>query len=119
MSHSALSIIIFAIVGLGLPIITILMSLFLRPRRSLREPQESVPYESGSVPIGSNRAVGFGYYQYALLFLLFDIAAFFLILASLIAPILSAAAFIAIFVFIIFLSLAILYALKSKEYLEI
>ena len=119
MSKNALAIIIFAFVGLGLPIITILMSLFLRPRKSAREPQESVPYESGSVPIGSNRAVGFGYYQYALLFLLFDIAAFFLILASLIAPILSAAAFIAIFVFIIFLSLAILYALKSKNYLEI
>src|SRR3989304_3458591 len=105
--RDSFAIIIFAIVGLALPIGTIAMSLFLRPRRSLREPQESVPYESGSVPIGSNRAVGFGYYQYALLFLLFDIAAFFLILASLIAPILSAAAFIVIFVFIIFLSLTI------------
>lgn len=119
MSRNALAIIIFAIVGLGLPIVTILMSLFLRPRKSAREPQEAVPYESGSVPVGSARTVGFGYYQYALLFLLFDIAAFFLILASLIAPILSAAAFIAIFVFIIFLCLTIWYALKSKEYLEI
>ncbi len=119
MSKASLSILIFASVGLGLPIVTILMSLFLRPRKSAREPQEAVPYESGSVPIGSNRAVGFGYYQYALLFLLFDIAAFFLILASLIVPILTSAAFIAIFVFIIFLCLAIWYALKSKNYLEI
>src|SRR3989337_1580938 len=116
MPYNTLAVIIFIVVGLALPIGTIAMSLFLRPRKSAREPQESVPYESGSVPIGSNRAVGFGYYQYALLFLLFDIAAFFLILASLIAPILSAAAFIAIFIFIIFLSLAILYALRSKEY---
>lgn len=119
MSSNALAIIIFAFVGLALPAGTIVISLFLRPRKSAREPQERVPYESGSVPIGSNRAVGFGYYQYALLFLLFDIAAFFLILASLIAPILSATAFIVIFVFIIFLSLTIWYALKSKEYLEI
>lgn len=119
MSRAALAIIIFAIVGLALPAGTIVINLFLRPRKPSREPQESVPYESGSVPIGSNRAVGFGYYQYALLFLLFDIAAFFLILASLIAPILSGAAFIAIFIFIIFLSLTIWYALKSKEYLEI
>lgn len=119
MTHGVLSIIIFSIVGLGLPIVTILMSLFLRPRKPFKEKQEAIPYETGSMPKGSARTVGFGFYQYAVLFLLFDLAAVFLVLAALIAPILKPESFIAIFIFIIFLSLTILYAMKSKNYLEV
>lgn len=119
MNRDFLAILIFSIVCLGLPIFTILLSLFLRPRKPFKERQEAIPYETGSLPRGSARAVGFGFYQYAVLFLLFDLAAVFLILAALVAPVLKPESFVAIFVFIIFLSLTILYAMKSKNYLEI
>jgi len=119
MNHDLLAILIFIAVGIGLPVVTILFSLILRPRRPFKDPQQATPYESGSLPIGRSRTVGFGYYQYAVLFLLFDIAAVFLILAALAVPVLSVEAFAAIFFFIIFLSLTILYALKAKAFLEI
>ncbi len=119
MTHDLLAILIFLGVGLGLPIATIVASMFLRPRRPFQDPQEDVPYESGSLPIGRSRTVGFGYYQYAVLFLLFDIAAVFLVLAALAAPLLSAEAITVIFLFIVFLCLTIWYAMKSKKFLEI
>ncbi|MFQ3293003.1 MAG: NADH-quinone oxidoreductase subunit A [Halobacteriales archaeon] len=62
----------FAVVGVGIPVLMIVVSALLRP--SVPERDKRATYESGEVPTGGTRIrFNIQYYMVALLFVVFDI----------------------------------------------
>jgi len=69
---------VFAIVGVGFAVITLVMSWLLRPNNPSYEKQST--YECGEVPIGPAwRQFRVGYYIYLLAFVIFDVEVLFVI----------------------------------------
>ena len=101
MSRAALSVIIFVIVGLALPAGTIVINLFAAEEVGARARKRTLRKRIGPYRKRSDR--GLRLLSIRAFIFAFDIARF-SNLASLIAPILSDTAFIAIFIFIIFVS---------------
>jgi len=53
-------------------IIPVVLSFFMRPR--IPDKQEKTPYECGELPVGPARNLGFGYYAYAVVYLIFEVS---------------------------------------------
>jgi NADH:ubiquinone oxidoreductase subunit 3 (subunit A) len=104
---------IFTIVGLGMLGFVLFLSWAVRPLKERSKAQEA--YECGFPAKGEARAIGFNYLSYAILFLIFDLAALYLFLyASL-----SDAPNMVTFSFILgvaTLGLMILYGTKKRRY---
>ncbi len=77
-------------------------------------PQKREPYESGMVTKGPTWVqFKVGYYLFAILFLVFDVEVAFLFPWAVVFKSIGAIAFLEIFIFIIILSLGLLYAWKK------
>ncbi len=68
----------FLIVGSLMVSVVLILSWCVRPLR--RRPESETTYECGFPAEGDKRAIGFGYFTYAALFLLFDLAVLYLYL---------------------------------------
>jgi NADH-quinone oxidoreductase subunit A len=108
---------VFAIVGVGFAIISLVMSWFLRPSHPSEEKQST--YECGEVPIGPAwRQFRVGYYIYLLAFVIFDVEVLFVIpwalaLRSLKAQDMGLFAVVDGTIFIAVLAAGLLYAWKK------
>ena len=70
-------VVVFALVGVALLVIALVVSWALRPRHP--SPEKSLPYECGIVPVGDAwNQFNIRYYIFALLFVLFDVEAAYL-----------------------------------------
>jgi NADH-quinone oxidoreductase subunit A len=68
---------IFAVVGIGFIVVTLLASMIFRPHRPTEEKRTT--YECGEDPVGPAwLQFRVGYYIYALIFLIFDVEAVFI-----------------------------------------
>jgi NADH:ubiquinone oxidoreductase subunit 3 (subunit A) len=111
---------IFAIVALLFPLMTFFMTRMFRPRNPT--PLKDLTYECGEVPEGEAMVrFHFQYYVFAIMFLVFDVAAIFLLLWALqfgafVDPV---AASMPIFVLVALLFVATNYALKKEEVIQI
>ncbi len=118
-SNSYISMAIFILIGILLPIVAIeIVARLLRPKN----PTESkmTTYESGLDPIGDARVqFNIRYYLYALLFVVFDVEAVFLYpwaVAFEDLSQLSAFALIEMVIFIFMLIIGLAYAWKKKVF---
>lgn len=76
--------------------------------------QKREPYESGMTTIGPTWVqFKVGYYLYAILFLIFDVEAAFLIPWAVVFKKIGAVAFVEIIIFLVILGLGLIYALKK------
>jgi len=73
-----MALVIFLIVGAVMASVVLFLSWCVRPLR--RRPESETTYECGFPAQGDRRAIGFGYFTYAALFLLFDLAVLYLYL---------------------------------------
>ncbi len=112
MASTEVILLVFIILGFLIPIGTISLSFALRePNR--KEFAKYTAYECGELPKGEGRTIGFQYYQFVLLFLIFEVSAVLLFIwgfmtskNNLYLPFL---AFLALLVFAIF------YATKESD----
>ena len=78
-----LAVAIFALIALAFPVITLFVGRFFRP--SKRTPLKHTTYECGETPVGEAMIqFHFQYYMFAIIFLIFDIVAIFLLLGSMV-----------------------------------
>ena len=111
---------LFAIFALLFPIGTFLATRFLR--RDNPSPLKDLTYECGEVPEGEAMIqFHFQYYVFAIIFVVFDVAAIFLLLWALSfqATLTSAVGFVSIVLFVAIMFIATNYALKKEEVLYI
>ncbi|HKZ63409.1 MAG TPA: NADH-quinone oxidoreductase subunit A [Thermoplasmata archaeon] len=111
---------LFAIFCLLFPIGTFLATRFIRPHNP--GPLKDLTYECGEVPEGEAMIqFHFQYYVFALIFVVFDVAAIFLLLWALSFGVVASltAGFASIIVFIAIMFVATNYALKKEEVLYI
>jgi len=102
---------IFALVSLFLMGLMLFISWVIRPAST----GESDTYECGMPAEGTNREIGFGYMGYAVLFLVFDLAALFLFLYA-VGDRFPISVTIGFFVGIASLFLLILYGTQRRKY---
>lgn len=110
----------FAIFCLLFPIGTFLATRFLR--KDNPTPLKDLTYECGELPEGEAMIqFHFQYYMFAIIFVVFDVAAIFLLLWALSfdATLGSAVAFASIVLFVAIMFVATNYALKKEEVLYI
>ena len=128
MNDSIIKLAIFFLVGIGMAAIPVILSFLLwrnesktqnTKHRTQTSSKELEPYESGMPPEGSGRGVGFEYFIYAVLFLLFDVIA---ILAFLGVLALRQNRLSSLLSFGLLLGLSLLviaYGVKKRNYLNI
>jgi NADH:ubiquinone oxidoreductase subunit 3 (subunit A) len=105
---------IFALVAISFPIGTYILNWMFSPYKQtvLRD----TTYECGEAPMGEAQIqFHFQYYMFAIIFVVFDVAAIFLILWGLSFDALSGAASIIVVLFVGILTVATLYSLKKEE----
>jgi NADH:ubiquinone oxidoreductase subunit 3 (subunit A) len=108
-----LALTIFFLVGLGMLCFVLFLSWAVRPLKERPKSQET--YECGFPAKGDARAIGFNYMNYAILFLIFDLAALYLFLyASL--PEAPTAVTVSFILGVATLGLMILYGTKKRRY---
>jgi len=109
----------FAIFCLLFPIGTFLATRFLR--KDNPSPLKDLTYECGELPEGEAMIqFHFQYYMFAIIFVVFDVAAIFLLLWALAFDTLtSGMAFLSIVLFVAIMFVATNYALKKEEVLYI
>ncbi len=104
---------IFALVGLALVGVTLQLSRLVRPH--VPHPEKYTTYESGIDPIGTGWAQSnVRYYIFALLFVVFDVEAVFLLPWAIVFKSLGTQALIEMAIFIAILAFALLYAIKKR-----
>jgi len=111
---------VFAVFALLFPLGTFLATRFLRKDRPT--PLKDLTYECGEVPEGEAMIqFHFQYYVFAIIFVVFDVAAIFLLLWALSSNVAwgSTVAFASILLFIAIMFIATNYALKKEEVLYI
>ncbi|MCK5547716.1 MAG: NADH-quinone oxidoreductase subunit A, partial [Thermoplasmata archaeon] len=113
---------IIAVIALLLPVVTFVLSGLLRPRK----PSELkfTTYECGEEPIGEAQIqFHFQYYMFAIIFVVFDVVAVFLLLWALMFSELplaeNLAVHIAVVIFVITTGVAVVYALKKEKEIHI
>ena len=83
-NDAILKLAIFFLTGVGMAVVPIVLSFLLWRDKNGADNKKQIarsfskelePYESGMPPTGGGRAVGFEYFIYAILFLLFDVIA--------------------------------------------
>jgi len=106
---------IFTIIAILFPIVTYLLSRFFRPNRPT--PLRDTTYECGEVPIGEAQIqFNFQYYMFAIIFVVFDVVAVFLLLWALtFSPDSGPLALGSTILFVGILTAAVAYALKKEE----
>jgi len=120
--ESYVPIVIFAIVAVLFPLGTFFATRLFRPDHPT--PLKDLTYECGEVPEGEAQIqFHFQYYMFALIFVVFDVAAIFLLLwAFAWGGLLSSASPVAkysIFLFLGIMFVATQYALKKEEVIQI
>ena len=109
---------LFALICLLFPVLTFIISRYLRPDHPT--PLKDLVYECGEMPEGeATIQFHFSYYVFALVFVVFDVAAIFLLLWALSfgAGIGGGAGFLAMILFVAVMFAATNYALKKEEVL--
>ena len=103
----------FLLIGVGFVILNYFLPLLLSPKS--RGARAGSPYESGEVPIGSAWVqFDISYYLFALIFIAFDVEVAFLFpVLTVYRQVMSFAALFELALFLVLLSLAILYAWKK------
>ncbi len=116
-------VVIFAIVAILFPVGTFFATRLFRPTNPT--PLKDLVYECGEVPEGEAQIeFHFQYYMFALIFLVFDVAAIFLLLwafawSGLPNSIVSPIALYSPFIFLGIMFVATQYALKKEEVIQI
>jgi len=116
-------VVIFAIIAILFPLGTFFVTRLFRPTNPT--PLKDLVYECGEVPEGEAQiAFHFQYYMFALIFLVFDVAAIFLLLwafawGGLLDPTTSPVARYSVFLFLGIMFIATQYALKKEEVIHI
>lgn len=116
-------VVVFAIVAILFPAGTFFATRLFRPTNPT--PLKDLVYECGEVPEGEAQiAFHFQYYMFALIFLVFDVAAIFLFLwafawGGLLGPSVSLFAKLSPLAFLAIMFVATQYALKKEEVLRI
>ena len=128
MTESILKLVIFFAVGIGMAIVPVALSFLLWYHKNRADNKKKIigntskeyePYESGMPPKGSGRRVGFEYFIYAILFLVFDIIVI-LAFLGVIALRHNKADFIFPFIILLGLSLLIIaYGVKKRDYIKL
>ncbi len=109
---------IFLGIAVLFPVIVYFMTRLVRPQKP--SPQKDITYECGELPEGEAQIqFNFQYYMFALIYVVFDVAAIFLMLMALIFPGLNDAARAAVILFVAVLFVSTNYALKKEEVLAI
>jgi NADH:ubiquinone oxidoreductase subunit 3 (subunit A) len=111
--YLAVLVIIFVLVGLASLIGMLIFSWMIRPLK--RRPRAEQTYECGYEAKGDPRAIGFNFMHYAVLFLVFDIAAIYLFLYAFV-PNMPVGVTISFLLGIATLGLMILYGTKKRRY---
>lgn len=105
---------IFVAIAIIFPILVYFITRLVRPDRP--SPLKDTTYECGEEPIGEAQIqFGFSYYMFALIFVVFDVAAVFLMLIALVFPVASDLAKVAVILFAFILFVSTNYALKEEE----
>jgi NADH-quinone oxidoreductase subunit A len=103
----------FIIIGILLPVVALTAGRLLRPSNPLQE--KGITYESGIDPTGESWVrFHVRYYVVALLFVLFDVEAVFIVPWAVAYQELGFFALIEMLIFVIFLLIGLLYAWKKK-----
>ncbi|HEY7588544.1 MAG TPA: NADH-quinone oxidoreductase subunit A [Thermoplasmata archaeon] len=116
-------VVVFAIIAILFPVGTFFATRLFRPTNPT--PLKDLVYECGEVPEGEAQiAFHFQYYMFALIFMVFDVAAIFLLLWAfawdgLLGGTSSLFAKASIFVFLGIMFVATQYALKKEEVIHI
>lgn len=116
-------VVIFAIVAILFPAGTFFATRLFRPTNPT--PLKDLVYECGEMPEGEAQIeFHFQYYMFALIFLVFDVAAIFLLLwafawGGLLDPSTSPIARYSPFIFLVIMFVATQYALKKEEVIQI
>ena len=112
---------IFAILALVFPALTFFLTRLFRPDHPT--PLKDLTYECGEMPEGEAQIqFHFQYYMFALIFLVFDVAAIFLLLWAFAWGDLSGSSGVAkysIFLFLAIMFVATQYALKKEEVIHL
>lgn len=110
---------VFSVFAVLFPVGTFLGTRFLR--KDHPTPLKDLTYESGEVPEGDAMIqFHFQYYVFAIIFVVFDVAAIFLLLWALALPAtVGTAAFLAVILFVAVMFIATNYALTKEEVLYI
>lgn len=105
---------VFVLLAIAFPFLTYMATRLLR--RDRPTPLKLTTYECGEVPEGEAQVqFNFQYYLFALMFIVFDVAAVFIILFGLIYVDLSVAAQFLMVLFVGIITVATLYSLKKEE----
>ena len=106
---------IFLILGIIFPIVVLTLGRFLRPHNPT--PDKATTYESGNEPAGDSQIrFNVRYYQYALMFVVFDVATVFLYPWAAAYQKLGLFALLESFIFVGLLMIGLLYAWKKKVF---
>ena len=109
---------IFAAIAIAFPPIVYFLTRLVRPDRP--SPLKETTYECGEVPDGEAQIqFNFQYYMFALIFVVFDVAAIFFMLIALVFTEASDVAKVAVILFAAVLFVTTNYALKKEEVLTI
>lgn len=112
MAESYLPILLLIGIAVVNAVMMVMMSHMLSPRRPT--PQKDMPYESGMIPLGDTRQrFSVQFYLYAILFIVFDIEAVFLIPWAVIYRDLGAFGFVEGLLFVGVLGVGLLYAWRK------
>ena len=106
------SVVIFGIIGVMMPVLFIIISKLLRPRKPT--PLKYTTYECGEKPIGEARTLSFQYYVFAILFVVFDIVSVFLYPWALISVHLKFLAIFQMLAFLVILYIGVFYSLRKE-----
>jgi NADH:ubiquinone oxidoreductase subunit 3 (subunit A) len=106
------AVVVFSIVCLALLGFMLFISWAVRPMRN--RPLSQQTYECGFTSTGDARNIGFNYFHFAVLFLVFDVAALFLFLYA--SSTFPASVTISFLLGILTLGLMILYGTKKRRY---
>jgi NADH-quinone oxidoreductase subunit A len=109
-----LPIALFVIIAILFPIVTYWLTGLFRPRRPTK--LKEMTYECGEKPIGEAQIqFHFQYYMFAIIFVVFDVVAAFLLLWALVFSGLSMLNNLAVIIFVITTAVGVAYALKKEE----
>lgn len=101
------------LIGAGLAMVGGMLGLGKLVRPTRPQPQKYVTYESGSDPVGGWGQSNVRYYVYALLFVMFDVEAVFIFPWATRVEHLGVQALVSMIVFIVILTLGLVYAWRK------
>ena len=101
------------LIGAGLLMVGGMLGLGKLVRPARPQPEKYVTYEAGSDPVGGWGQSNVRYYVYALLFVMFDVEAVFIFPWAVNVDALSWYGLVEVFVFVVILTLGLLYAWRK------